>query len=352
MRNLEKGLLLCELINFESTSLDDVKKFVAWIREQDVYYSLLENIKELKTSTSFSARLLYKEFASINLNKVKSIEEGIIAYSKILYLEQIVTPGYYINPLLIINNKERDFLLSNIVVKFDEEFMTLEQFCLHQGATYLQKYEFITMQVRRYQRDIEERIISRINKIKSNKDNLPKVEILPISSLLFAFAHLALLGFLLGISLTSPNGRDYFYNVNENLANGDIIFFYLTLLLALIGLASFVYTIIARVLKYKDYTKLYNLLIKDDKKVIDVINESKDKLEEHLVKSLEKPQLLNIKVFEFSSCYKLYEDVLALEEKINHKNVDRKFEVKYISKLNLLFAFVFCLLFIVLFFTK
>ena len=104
--------------------------------------------------------------------------------------------------------------------------------------------------------------------------------------------------------------------------------------------------------KYKDYTKLYNLLIKDDKKVIDVINESKDKLEEHLVKSLEKPQLLNIKVFEFSSCYKLYEDVLSLEEKINHKNVDRKFEVKYISKLNLLFALVFCLLFIVLFFTK
>ena len=124
-------------------------------------------------------------------------------------------------------------------------------------------------------------------------------------------------------------------------------------MLNLIGLISFVYTIISRTFNNRTYLRLFKFLIKDDDKVIDIINKSKDKLEEHLIKSLEKPQLLNVKVFDFSSCYRIYENILYLEEIINRKFFeDNKFKVKYLSKLNLGFTIIFFLLFIILFFVK
>ena len=107
MRNLEKGLLLAELIDPSLTSKEQIENLVDWIRKQDAYLQLVKSMMEIKKSSSFLATILYEEFSLINLDQVKSIEEGLIAYSKILYLCQIAIPNFYVNPLLVLNEKER-----------------------------------------------------------------------------------------------------------------------------------------------------------------------------------------------------------------------------------------------------
>ena len=352
MRNLEKGLLLCELINFESTSVEDVQKFVAWIREQEVYISLLENIKTLKTSTSFYARYLYNEFISLNLNQIKTIEEGFVAYSKILYLHQIVTPGFYINPLLVINKQERNFSLGKIIVKYDEKFVTFEEFCKDKGTSYIQKYEFITNQVRKYQKDIREKILRPINKMSINPRNLPKLDIVPFSLLILGMFYFGTLAFLMGVSLTTIQARDFFYSFNFDVYTGANYIFFVTLFFVLIGILSFIVMVIFRSIRYHKYIKYHKIIFQDNRKVIDIINNSTAKLESHLVKALDKPELLDVKVFDFSSCYNLFEYVIYLYE-TNYRSMKFKvFKIKTLGRLNLTFTILFLILFLVMFFVK
>ena len=107
MRELDKGLLLAELFDPNCISGRNISNFVEWIRNQECYIKLIENMDEVKKSSSILARCLYQEFSSIDLSRITSIEEGMIAYYKILYLCQLSTPTFYVNPLLIINESER-----------------------------------------------------------------------------------------------------------------------------------------------------------------------------------------------------------------------------------------------------
>ena len=71
MRNLEKGLLLAELIDPSLTSKEQIDELVDWIRKQDSYIKLVESMMEIKKSSTFLA---------INTTRFITIYSTVLCY--------------------------------------------------------------------------------------------------------------------------------------------------------------------------------------------------------------------------------------------------------------------------------
>lgn len=348
MRNIEKGFLLAEIMSFDTINEKDVKSFISWIRSQECYDSLFQRVKELKTSTSFYARYLYNEFISIDLERVKTIEEGFIAYAKILYLHQIITPGFYINPMLVINKQERNYKIGEIVVYFNNKYMTLNELNNDENYSFQEKYEFILKQVNKWQKDIEEKILYPMSKLSDNPRNLPKVRIIPFSYLLTLLLYVAMITLSIFIPLNIiPALKDVLLNFNISSYN-ELNYFYLaSLCVGVIGFIILIVEIFIRRINYGHYFKYHKVILGGKDKALKVINESKNNLEKYLVSSFDKKSELKAKVFTFSKCYFLFEYIMYLYEINYHYKKITKDRISLINKILFAFSMIFFALFLI-----
>lgn len=353
MRDLEKGRLLAEIIDSNNTTYDKVEAFVAWIRNQECYELLLTNMKEVKKSTSFYARYLYQEFISIDLSQISSIEDGFIAYAKILYLSQVTTPNLYVNPLLVINKAERKIKLKDVLVKFNNRYMTLEEFSKDPNYGFNEKYEFIVLKVKEWQKDIQEKILYPMEKLKDNPRNLPKLHFMPIGYIILGIFYLLCIGILFYSYLFA---RDEVKNAiwKVELTNLDAINYFAIALISftLIGIVVYFVELIIRIIRFAKYKKERRILIKGRVKVLDEINKSSKYLENHIVNSIDKQLAMEQKVFSFSHCYYLFEYIIYLYH-VNYRcKKIKKQKISWISKaillLNVLWFALFTLWVVIL----
>lgn len=353
MRNIEKGLLLAEIMSFDTSTEKDVKSFVSWIRNQECYDSLLQRVKELKTSTSFYARYLYNEFISIDLEQVKSIEEGFVAYAKILYLNQIITPGFYINPLLIINKQERKYKVGDIVVYFNNKYLTLNELSKDESYSFQEKYEFILKQVNKWQKDIEEKILYPMSKLADNPRNLPKLYALPFRHLLLMILYMTII--MLSVCfplLIFPSLKDVLINFNIESYNELNYFFIATSSFTMLGVISIIVELIVRKINFGHYFKYRKVILGGKEKVINVINESKNKLEKYVVSSFDKKMELKENVFVFSKCYFLFEYIIYLYDINYHYKKFQKDRICLFNKILFAFSIIFFVIFMVFILTN
>lgn len=313
MRELEKGLLLAELFDPNCISGRNISNFVDWIRNQECYIKLVENMDEVKKSSSILARCLYQEFSTIDLNLITSIEEGMIAYYKILYLCQLSTPTFYVNPLLIINKSERKIKVGEILVKFNNKYITLDEFSKDTRFAFNEKYEFIREKIKQWEDDVYERIVRTIDKLKEHPRNLPNRRV-------FSFKHVIYGLFLLIISGLVVSG----YFVNNEIIKSLYSKFNLStytfknycmlglILFVLIGILDYIIETIIRIVKYKKYHRIRKLIFGDRTKLLNIIKKQGENLENYFVKNIEKNSTMKEVAFNFSYCYKLYESFLYL----------------------------------------
>lgn len=348
MRNIEKGLLLAEIMSFDTTTEKDVKSFISWIRSQECYDLLLQRVKELKSSTSFYARYLYNEFVSIDLERVKTIEEGFIAYAKILYLHQIITPGFYINPMLVINKQERNYKIGEIIVYFNNKYMTLDELSKDENYSFQEKYEFILKQVNKWQKDIEEKILYPMSKLSDNPRNLPKLKSVPLKHFVMFLLYVIMISLNICLPLLIiPSLKDILINFNIASYN-EINYFYLVSSgFISLGFISLIVELFIRKISFGPYFKYHKVILGGKDKALKVINDSKNNLEQYLVSSFDKKSELKEKVFAFSKCYFLFEYIIYLYEINYHYKKFTKDRINIINKILFAFSMIFFVLFLV-----
>ncbi len=314
MRNLEKGLLLAELIDPSLTSKEQIENLVDWIRKQDAYLQLVKSMMEIKKSSSFLATILYEEFSLINLDQVQSIEEGLIAYSKILYLCQIAIPNFYVNPLLVLNEKERKIPLGQILIKFNEKYITLDELSLDNSFSFNEKYDFINNKVNDWEDEVYTRIIEPIKELnKKNNRNLPKIKVLPFSYLLTGliyFVEIVLMIFLYFFGSNKIKELLFHFNFSSYLEVNYFLIIFLSF--SALSLLFLLFNITIRFIKYNKYRKARKIIINNEGNISKTVNKAGDKLTAYLIKNIEKHELLKKKVFSFSSCYYIFDYVTYL----------------------------------------
>ena len=320
MRNLEKGILLAELVNKDLPSYEQIKNLVAWIREQECYKTLLDNMNEIKNSSTFLAQAIYEEFKAIDLDRVNSIEEGLISYAKILYLCQISTPNFYVNPLLVLNKKERDIRIGDVIVKFNDKYITLEELAHDKDFSFDEKYEFVKKQVDSWQNDVYERIQKPSHYFKtSNPRNLPKIRVMTFFHYVFSFIYLGLIAFVIfGFSTNHASLNTVFKNFDYHQFGPRNYLFLAFLVFLTIGVVGFIIELAISYHKYHKYAKCYKIVIDQDDKLIRFINKNGDHLFDYIIASIERGADMNENVFKFSSCLNIYEYVLYLYH-VNYK---------------------------------
>ena len=314
MRNLEKGILLAELINPDLPSFEQIKNLIAWIRDQECYTTLLENMEEIKKSSTLLAHAIYDEFKAIDLDRVNSIEEGLISYAKILYLSQISTPNFYVNPLLVLNKKERDIKLDDVIVKFHDSYITLKELGEDKSYSFDEKYSFIKSQVNKWEQDVYERIEKPAKYFKNeNPRNLPKIRIMTFLHYVVGIIYLGLIGFLAyGFASNNPTLNTIFSNFDYHtfgprnyLFLGFLAFFSVSLIVYIIGICINYH-------KYHKYAKCRKIIIEKDHSLLPYIHKQGERLLDYILSSFETRSRMNDVVFKYSSSLTLYEYVLYL----------------------------------------
>lgn len=334
MRSIEKGILLAEFINPSFTSREQIDSLVEWIRKQDAYQNLLKNITEIRRSSTKISEVIYQEFRSIDLDSINSIEEGLVCYSKILYLSSISTPNYYTNPLLVINKLERSIKLKDVVVKFNEKYMSLEVLVENNDFSFAEKYEFICEKINSWKKEVFEKILVPINKIKEiNPRNLPKINLFSIGKSLELLLILFFFGFIcLGLISNDKKYQSYFYNYNfQTYDANNFIYLIFVFFLVLLSL-SFIVEILITLFKYHNYNRYRNFLF-DEKKLINYIDNNADKLKDYLISSISNKSKMTAKIVYFSQSFKVYEYFLYLYY-VNYKC--KKIKQPKFSKFNLI----------------
>ena len=320
MRSLEKGLLLAELIDPSLTSKEQIDELVDWIRKQDSYIKLVESMMEIKKSSTFLATIIYREFSLIDLDKVKSIEEGLIAYSKILYLSQIALPNFYVNPLLVLNEKERKIPLGEVLVNFNEKYITLDELSLDTSFSFNDKYDFINQKVSEWEDEVFNKIISPLKELnKKNNRNLPIIRVFPViflSVLFLSLAEILVVVFLYFFG--SKKIEDLLFHLNFSTYLEVNYFMLIALALLGINILIILFIILFRLIKFHKYRKARRIIINNEGNVSDAVNKAGDKLSIYIIKSFEKHEIMKKDVFSFSSCYYIF-DYIAYLYYVNYK---------------------------------
>lgn len=350
MREIEKGLLLAELINPDCIDERQISSFVSWIRNQDCYHDLVENMNDVKKSSSILARCLYHEFELINLDKVSSIEEAMIAYYKILYLVQLSTPAFYLNPLLAINKKEKKIRIGDVLVKFNNKYIPLDEFSLDAGFAFQEKLAFIKEKVSSWEDDVYNRLIKTIRRLKDNPRNLPKRRVFSIGHIILGLLYIALIAAFVVVMYTN---NQFFSSVHlpDTFSKYTFKHFIVLFSMSFVGLGSIIYIVemIYRAITISKYRKIRNLVFDKEDHLLKIIQKQGDKLQNYLIKNVEKHNKLDLIVDDFSDCLKIYEYLLYLYHINYHCKKIEKDRIWLVSKIVLSLVLVFVILLTVYF---
>lgn len=344
MRSLEKGLLLAELCAPNSVSREHLDSFIDWIREQDCYKDLYKNMLETKKSSSIVAKYLYSEYASLNLDAISSIEEGIIIYSKILFLCNYSKSSNYINPLLIIEKKEEKVNVGEISIKFNNKIITLDELSTLEGYNFLEKYEAIKNKVSEWEEDVYSKLNTVLESLKDHPRNLPKRKVMT-PKFIIALLYLVILDIVGCLFVFSNNDKIRNIVTGQNL--GEYIYlnyFFIAFIsiLILLNITILCEFVIKKIVFHKYNSNRNKLISKPDTLVKELSNNS-DKLLEYISKNVSDGAKMDVEVSNFSSCTLLYKKILYLYN-INYRY--KKFKKVKMLKINAFLLIVLTICFI------
>lgn len=213
MREIEKGLLLAEF--FEVDTSKYVPSFIEWIKSREQYLNFEEKYLALKNKKTWKARRFLSYFESINLENCISIQDALIEYGKICYLEKITSEPAYINPLIIENIDSPEMTIGDIQVNFDGRIMTIKELSKLEGFSFERKDELIKEKIANWVKEVEETIIAPIDEYKKYSFYLPKIKLFSLTRTIELIYLILLNAFVLSIYLIKiPQFVDVFSDLN------------------------------------------------------------------------------------------------------------------------------------------
>lgn len=313
MRKLEKGLLCAELFYPECIESVNVANFVKWIREQDCYVRLLESMNRIKKSSSNLAMYLYEEFASIDLGKISGMEEGFVAYAKILYLCQLATPHFYINPLMVFLEEERQIKVGEILIRFDQTYLTLNQLSEASEYSFREKSDKLREKVRLWENDVYEETKKLVDKLTDHPRNLPVIRVFSAKRILIALSYL-LMGGTFTASVFAENSivREWLKETSLSMFRYEHYFTYLFLGFWSLGVLFFLVGIVIRAIRFGRYKRARKVVITRADRWKDRIHSGGQELENYLIRSVEKAVPMNHLVKKYDCCTSLLNDLVYL----------------------------------------
>lgn len=303
MRKLEKGLLCAELFYPECIDPENVARFVKWIREQDCYIRLLESMNRIKKSSSDLAGYLYEEFAAIDLGKISRIEDGLVAYAKILYLCQLATPHFYINPLMALSEEEREIKVGEVLIAFDQKHLTLNQFSESSAYSFREKSEQIREKVRLWENDVYDDTLQLVEKLNDCPRNLPVVRVFSAKRIFIAAADL-LMGGIFAASYFAEGSivREGLFSTSISRMRYDQIFTCLFLIFLGLSVLGFLIELFVRLIRFGHYKRARKNILTRADRWKDRIHSGGQELENYLLRSVEKMTPMNHPVKKYDCC--------------------------------------------------
>lgn len=344
MRDIEKGILLSELINPNNTTKEQISAFINWIKEQDCYITLQKRISELKKTSSKISTIIKYEFVSLHLEKANSIEECMIIYSKILYLSQICTPSFYVNPLFVLNENEKNIKIGDIIIKKDNKNMTLQEFCNSKDYSFNEKIELINKIVSSYEDDTYQKLFIKIQDLKEKPRNLPERKVFSLKFILVGITYLIFISFFIFLKITNNKILTNALGMNFSTFSSVEYFCLLSLSFTILSTIFYVIELIIRSIKFHKYHKIRTLIFNKNK-LQDEIHDESEHLKKYIIKNMEKQNKLSLTCNNFSKLSKYYEGFLYLSYINNHV---KKFKHDHLSKINLI-LYLLCTIFIIIF---
>lgn len=305
MRNIDKGYLLNELVLGE-TSQSGLDHLINWIKSTDAYEELVNNIKDVKASTSLYAMILYEKYYELAIEGINSIEEALIAYAKILYLAQVSRKECFINPLLAEKSIDYSFKMKDIVIFYDRQLISLEDLQKSNDYTLKQKGEAIESIVREWENDLTSQLYSVIDEIKEYPRNLPTLKVMNkrrLAELVF----LVIFDVLIVLALFSSSPA--LYEIIHNTYSESYIYWITAFAMLFIGLwnASFIFEIIVKAKQYNKYNFASSHIFKNREEVARSVTKHSEKLKKYLDNCITKYKPLDTPVLDFAYDQKIIE---------------------------------------------
>jgi gas vesicle protein len=305
MRNIDKGYLLNEIV-LGKTSQSGLDHLINWIKSTDAYEELVNNIKDVKASTSLYAMMLYEQYYELAIEDINSIEEALIAYAKILYLAQVTRKECFINPLIAEKSIDYSFKMKDIIVFYDNHLISLEDLQKSNNYTLKQKGEAIASLVRKWEEDLSKQIYSVIDEIKEYPRNLPNLKVMNKSrtlELILLIIFDALIIYSLFTPLTS------IYEIIHNTYIKTYPFWITSFAMIFIGLwnISFIFEIIVKNKQYHKYNFASSHIFKNSGEVSRNIIKHSEKLKRYLDNCFNKYKPLDASCLDFAFDQKIIE---------------------------------------------
>ncbi|MDD6301922.1 MAG: hypothetical protein PUA56_01215 [Bacillales bacterium] len=346
MRNIEKGLLLAEM--FSANTDSHIGPFIEWIKLTPQYQLFEERKKKLQYKSSRSARRIYSYFKRINIEKVSSIQDGMIVYGKINYLLRISDPQCYTNPLLIAYIEDKNMTIGDLKVEFDNKLITLNELSKLKGFSLELKEEALRRVLEKWEYELHLQVLNPVNEIETRKQYIPIRHIFTpfrifelIYCLLFTIIicsmYFAKSDFLMGI--THYGNSNIVINLTYSLV------FSFTLLLDLVVFSIFF-------IKGKEYM----FYIKQRKIVFQKIRPHSIKvfmeLNSYLHSKVANMESLDEKLTSFNSISKYYSTIEYFQNRLAKKTSIKKDTISIVEKTFLLLQFLVVIVFIVMIIMK
>ena len=298
MRNIEKGVLLAEL--FEVDTSRYVPSFIQWIKNTPEYSYFVEKSNSLKIKRTWKARRFHSYFETIDIDSIETIKEGMIEYGKLCYLVKITSEPAYTNPLIVEDLDMINMKLGDIVINFDNKLITLKELAKLEGFSFERKEEVVKERIENWVKEVEDSIFMPIEEYKRHMFYLPEIKMFSFSRI-FQLVYLLLVNalliciYLIKIPL--------FENIISD--HSSLKFFLYSLSIGFTFVYDIIYVIIMiyRKKKYGYYSKARNGVINDIYKEKD---KCETKLRLYIYEQLATKGDMNAKVFEFSKISKYY----------------------------------------------
>ncbi len=311
MRNIEKGVLLAEFNNADTSKY--VPSFIKWIKEREVYSLYEKKYLILKRKRTWKARRYLSYFESINLDDVTTIKDAMIEYGKICYLVKISSESSYINPLIIENMDNPDMTIGDIRIEFDGKIITLRELSKLEGFSFERKEEIIKERVDNWVNEIENSIIKPIEEYKEYSFYLPKIKKINVSRI-FELVYLLLINaFVILVNFIKvPLFENIFISINSL---EFCVYIFICSLVAVYDLI-FIVSLIQRKIRYSYYSKARDSVLED---IFVEKDRCEMRLRKYLYKELATYGEMNAKISEFSKTSKYYKYIGYIRKRIAMK---------------------------------
>ena len=338
MRNIEKGVLLAEFFNADTSKY--VPSFIKWIKNTEAYSQFNEKYNILKGKRTWKARRYYSYFETIDLDSVTTIKDAMIEYGKICYLNKITSEKSYINPLIIENIDDPNMTIGDIQIEFDGKIISLKELCKLEGFSFERKEILIKEKIDNWVNEIETSIIKPLEEYKEYDFYLPKIKVLNLSRAI-ELIYLVIINTLMVVInfIKIPLFENVFINKNSL----EYSLYVLTLGFILVYDLIFIITLIIRQSRYGYYRKARNAVLED---IFIEKDKCEMKLRKYIYKELSTYGDMDAKVSDFSKTSKYYRYIGYIRKRIAMKKRVKVDKVNVGEKT----GFIVSLLVLVLFF--